>query len=86
MKNFKFILEQFEKKITALTNENHTMKQTIVRLTTELEHTKQELKNHKQKIDELEQIPKGRIEVIYSAIISAIATGLITVIINSFFQ
>ena len=77
MKNCQFILEQLEKKITALTNENHAMKEIIIRLTTELEYTKQELEKHKQKIDEIERIPNGRMKEIFSAIISAIAVTLI---------
>ncbi len=82
MNNTQFFLEQ----INELRNENNAMKQTVTRLTTELEYTKRELEENKKQIDEIKRIPKGRMQQISSAIISAIAAGLITIIINSIFK
>ena len=59
-------------------NEIRSMNETLVTLATELKHTNE----HEQKIDAIEGQPKQRMQQIVTAIIAALAGGLISALIG----
>jgi hypothetical protein len=54
------------------------MNETLVMLATELKHTNEHLARHERKIDEMEGQPKARLQQIVTAVIAALAGGLIS--------
>lgn len=66
--------------------EIRSMHDTLVTLTTELKHANEHLARHEQKIDEIKGIPGQRIQQIVTAIIAALAGGLISTFINMVFK
>lgn len=75
-------LERDVLNLKAVQTEIRSMNETLVMLATELKHTNEHLAKHEQKIDEIENQPKLRIQQIIAAIITALAGGLITIIIE----
>lgn len=75
------ILERDISDLKAVQAEIRTMNETLVTLATELKHTNEHLARHEEKIDAIENQPRMRIQQIATAIISALAGGLISVII-----
>ena len=63
-------------------NEIRSMNETLVTLATELKHTNEHLARHEQKIDAIEGQPKQRMQQIVTAIIAALAGGLISALIG----
>ena len=59
-------------------NEIRSMNETLVTLATELKHTNEHLARHERKIDEMESQPKARLQQIVTAVIAALAGGLIS--------
>ena len=58
--------------------EIRSMNDTLVTLTNELKHANEHLARHEQKIDEIKSIPGQRMQQISTAVISALAGGLIS--------
>lgn len=89
------ILERHEQKIRMLETEMSTLKavqaeiramnETLVTLATELKNTNEHLARHERKIEEINAQPRVRQQQIITAIISAIAGGLISTIIGLIF-
>lgn len=63
-------------------SEIRSMNETLVTLANELKHTNEHLARHERKIDEIDAIPRQRIQQIVTAIIAALAGGLISTIIG----
>lgn len=92
MEDAKIILERHEQKILAIEkeisdlksvqSEIRAMNETLVTLATELKHTNEHLARHERKIDEMENQPKVRMQQIVTAIIAALAGGLISTIVG----
>lgn len=92
MKDTEVVLESHEQRIKTLEREMSDMKEvqaeirimneTLVTLATELKHTNEHLARHERKIDEIENIPKQRLQQIITAIIAALSGGLISAIIG----
>ncbi len=80
------ILEKEIRELKAVQTEIRTMNETLVTLATELKHTNEHLARHEKKIEEIEAIPKMRIQQIITAIIAAMAGGIISVIIGLFIK
>ena len=80
------ILEKEIRELIAVQTEIRTMNETLVTLATELKHTNEHLARHEKKIEEIEAIPKMRIQQIITAIIAAMAGGIISVIIGLFMK
>lgn len=86
------IIERHEQKIQTLERdmsamkevqvEIRTMNETLVTLANELKHTNEHLARHERKIDEIDSAPKHRMQQIVTAIIAALAGGLISAIIG----
>lgn len=86
------IIERHEQKIQALERDMNDMKsvqseirsmnETLVTLANELKHTNEHLARHEKKIDEIDSLPKQRMQQIVTAIIAALAGGLVTSIIG----
>ena len=75
-------LERDMSAMKAVQVEIRSMNETLVTLANELKHTNQHLARHEKKIDEIDAIPKQRMQQIITAIIAALAGGLISTIIG----
>lgn len=62
--------------------EIRSMNETLVTLANELKHTNEHLARHERKIDEMDAMPKQRMQQIVTAIIAALAGGLISAVIG----
>lgn len=92
MEDAQIILERHEQRIRAIERdisdlkavqaEIRTMNETLVTLATELKHTNEHLARHEQKIDAIEGQPRMRMQQIVTAIIAALAGGLISAVIG----
>ncbi len=92
MEDAQIILERHEQKIKVLEKdisdlkavqaEIRTMNETLVTLATELKHTNEHLARHEQKIDAIESQPRMRMQQIITAIVAALAGGVITTVIG----
>ena len=92
MEDEQIILERHEQRLNtverdisdlkAVQTEIRTMNETLVTLATELKHTNKHLSRHEQKIEAIENQPRMRIQQIVTAIIAAIAGGLISTVIG----
>ncbi len=58
--------------------EIRTMSETLVTLTTEIKHTNANVTELKQKVETIEDQPKARLNQIITAIIAALAGGMIS--------
>ena len=92
MEDAQIVLERHEQRLRAVERdisdlkavqaEIRTMNETLVTLASELKHTNEHLARHEQKIDAIESQPRLRMQQIVTAIIAALAGGLITAIIG----
>ena len=92
MQETEVVLERHEQRISVLERDMSDMKQvqaeirsineTLVTLATELKHTNEHLDRHERKIDEIDSVPRVRMQQIVTAIIAALAGGLISAIIG----
>ncbi len=92
MEEAQIVLERHEQRLNTLERdvsgfkavqaEIRTMNETLVILATELKHTNEHLARHEQKIDAIESQPKKRIQQIVTAIIAALAGGVISTVIG----
>ena len=74
------------KDIKQVQTEIRLMNETLVTLATELKHTNEHLARHEKKIDEIDNMPRQRLQQIVTAIIAALAGGVISMIIGSIFM
>lgn len=89
------VIERHEQRINTLERDMSAMKEvqveirsmneTLVTLATELKHTNEHLARHERKIDEMDSVPKQRMQQIVTAIIAALAGGMISAIIGMVF-
>ena len=87
MDETQIVLERHEQKINAIEKEISELKavQSEIRsmtLATELKHTNEHLARHERKIEEMEGQPRTRMQQIVTAIIAALAGGLVSAIIG----
>lgn len=92
MEEQQIILERHEQRILTLEREMskmrevqaeiRSMNETLVTLATELKHTNEHLERHERKLDEIDSVPKQRMQQIVTAIIAALAGGFISSIIG----
>ena len=92
MEDAQIILERHEQRLKtlerdvtdlkAVQSEIRTMNETLVTLANELKHTNEHLNRHEEKIDAIESQPKMRMQQIVTAIIAALAGGLVSTIIG----
>lgn len=75
-------LERDVSDLKAVQIEIRTMNETLVTLATELKHANEHLARHEQKIDDIESRPGIRMQQTITAIIAALAGGLISAIIG----
>lgn len=61
------------------------MNETLVTLANELKHANEHLARHEQKIEEIDAIPKQRMQQLITAIVAALAGGLISIVIGQIF-
>lgn len=95
MSDIEVMVERHEQQIKVLEREISAMKEvqaeirsmneTLVTLANELKHTNEHLARHERKIDEIDSIPKQRIQQIITAIIAALAGCIISSIIGIVF-
>ena len=92
MEETQIVLERHEQKISAIEkeiselkavqSEIRSMNETLVTLATELKHTNEHLARNERRIEEMEDLPRARMQQIVTAIIAALAGGLISAIIG----
>lgn len=92
MEDIQIVLERHEQRIRSLEKdvsdfkavqaEIRSMNETLVTLATELKHTNEHLARHEQKIEVIENQPRMRMQQIITAIIAALAGGMISAIIS----
>ena len=92
MENSNLILERHEQRLItlerdisdlkAVQTEIRTMNEALVTLASELKHTNEHLARHEKKIDAIEDRPRLRTQQIVTAVISALAGGLISTILG----
>ena len=92
MQDIEVVIERHEQRIKTLERDMSDMKEvqaeirsmneTLVTLATELKHTNEHLARHERKIEEIDNVPKQRMSQIVTAVISALAGGLISTIIG----
>ena len=75
-------LERDISDLKAVQDEIRAMNEALVTLATELKHTNEHLSRHEKKIDAIESQPRMRMQQITTAIIAALAGGLISAIIG----
>ena len=63
-------------------NEIRTMNESLVTLANEMRHTNEHLARHERRIDEIDAVPKLRLQQTVTAVVSALAGGLISMIIS----
>lgn len=79
-------LNTLEREVTALREvqgEIRAMNETLLTLANELKHTNEHLARHERKIEEIDNQPKFRMQQIVTAIIAALAGGVISIVINA---
>ena len=96
MEDTSIMLERHERRIEtlerdiadlkAVQSEIRAMNETLVTLANEIKHTNQHLARHEQKIEEIENQPKQRIQQIVTAVLAAIAGALISTMISRYFM
>ena len=94
MQDIGIVLERHEQKIEALQKELTAMKEiqseiramneALVVLATEMKNTNEHLRRHEAKLDTLESAPRARVQQVMTAVIAALATGLVTAVIGLF--
>jgi len=92
MNDIEIVLERHELRIQALEHEIsdmkevqaeiRTMNETLVTLATELKNTNEALVRHEKKLDEIERIPRQRLQQIITAIIAALSGTIISLIVG----
>ena len=75
-------LERDVSDLKAVQTEIRTMNETLVTLANELKHTNEHLARNEQKIDAIEEQPRMRMQQIITAIIAALAGGMISAVIG----
>ena len=63
--------------------EIRTIYESLVTLDNELTHSNEHLNRHEKRLEEMEAVPKMRIQQIITAIIAALAGGIVSVIIGN---
>lgn len=92
MDGIEVVLERHEQQIKTLEKamvdmknvqaEIRSMNETLVVLASEIKHTNEHLSRHERKLTEIDGIPKQRIQQIATAIIAALAGGIISLMLN----
>ena len=75
-------LEREMAEMKAVQAEIRSMNDTLVTLTTELKHANEHLARHERKIDEIKGAPGQHLQQISTAVISALAGGLISILLS----
>lgn len=75
-------LEHEMRAMKDMQKEIRSMNETLVTLVNEMKHANEHLVKHERRIDEIDSIPKKRIQQIATAIIAALAGGLISAVIG----
>lgn len=63
-------------------NEIRTMNESLVTLANEMRHTNEHLARHERRIDEIDAMPRLRLQQTVTAVVSALAGGLISMLIS----
>ncbi len=63
-------------------SEIRTMNETLVTLANEIKHTNEHLDKNEKKIEEIDHMPKVRLQQIVTAILSALAGAIMTAIVS----
>lgn len=78
-------LERDVSDLKAVHNEIRSMNETLLTLANELKHTNEHLARHERKIEEIDSLPKMRMQQIVTAIIAALSGAVISTVVGSLF-
>ena len=81
-------IKSLEKELSAMREiqtEIKVMNEALVTLATELKHPNEHLLRNEAKLDALENAPRMRAQTVTTAVIAALATGLITAVLGILF-
>ena len=78
-------LERDVSDLKAVHKEIRRMNETLVTLANELKHTNEHIARHERKIEEIDNLPKMRMQQIVTAIIAALSGAVISTVVGSFF-
>lgn len=94
MEDVEVILERHEQRIKTLERDMSVMKEvqteirsmneTLVTLATEIKHTNEHLSKHEKRIDEIDRMPRQRLQQIITAIIAALSGAVISMAMSYF--
>ena len=76
------VLERDMSEMKGVQAEIRSMNETLVTLATELKHTNEHLARHERRIEEIDGVPRQRLQQIITAIIAALSGGIISAIIG----
>ena len=89
---FDVVIERHEQRLNTLErdmgamkdvqNEIRTMNESLVTLANEMRHTNEHLARHERRIDEIDAMPRLRLQQTVTAVVSALAGGLISMLIS----
>lgn len=95
MEEIQIMLERHENRLKCLEHEMSDLKEvheeiramneTLVKLATELKHTNEHLARHERKIEAIDGLPRQRMQQITTAIVAALAGGLISITLGTIF-
>ena len=85
MEETELVLERHAQLLRALEAEIRSMNETLVTLATELKYANAHLTRHEQKLDELERRPGARLGQLITALVAALAGGLVSVTLERLF-
>jgi len=88
MERHEQILKTLERDVfdlKAVHDEIRSMNETLLTLVNELKHTNEQLARHERKIEEMDSLPKMRMQQIVTAIIAALSGAVISAIVGSLF-
>lgn len=75
-------LEREVSELKQVQKEIRSMNENLITLATELKNTNSALARHEKKLDEIDSVPKMRIQQIASALIAAIAGGAVSLLLS----
>lgn len=78
--------EESIRELNEVHNKIMSMNETLVILATELKHTNEHLSRQEERISDIEKRPVTRMQQIITAIISALAGGIVSIIITNIFK
>ena len=79
------LLERDMLEVKEIQTEIRAMNETLLTLAAEIKHANEHLARHERKIEEIDSAPRKRLQQIITAVIAALAGGMISLLIGNLF-